>query len=254
MKEYFVSKSPSNSIIFLNFAIALILSFVIFWFLFHTQPFNFNEIWDYRKLFWNGWLTTVSLSLVSLALSTLIGLLAALLRRSSILIINSLAVIYVEFIRGTPLLVQILFFYYVAANAVGIDNRYTVGIITLSMFSGAYISEMIRAGIENIRSSQLESAQAIGLTRFQTYRYVIFPQAIRQILPPLAGQFASLIKDSSLLSIIGISELTNSAQQVNSATYSTLESFFPLAIGYLILTLPISLWSRYLEHRYTYAN
>ena len=140
------------------------------------------------------------------------------------------------------------------ANAFGVDNRFVVGVLTLSLFSGAYISEIIRAGIESVGASQLESARAIGLTRAQTYRYVIFPQALRQTLPPLAGQFVSLIKDSSLLYIIGLSEFTWNAREVNSFTYSTLESYLPLAIGYLILTLPISLWTRSLERRSKYET
>jgi polar amino acid transport system permease protein len=129
-----------------------------------------------------------------------------------------------------------------------------VGVLTLSFFSGAYISEVVRAGIESVGKSQLESAKAIGLTRAQTYRYVIFPQALRQSLPPLAGQFVSLIKDSSLLSIISISEFTWNAEAINSRTFSTLESYIPLAVGYLILTLPISLWTRYLEKRHKYET
>jgi polar amino acid transport system permease protein len=115
--------------------------------------------------------------------------------------------------------------------------------VVLSLFAGAYIAEIVRAGIESVGASQRESARAIGLTTAQTYRYVIFPQALQQVLPPLAGQFASLVKDSSLLSIIGLAEFTYSAQQVNSATYSTLESYLPLALGYLVLTIPISLWT-----------
>ena len=197
---------------------------------------------------------TVMLSAASLVLSLFIGIVIALLRRSNIALLSYLARIYVELIRGTPLLVQILFFYYVIAHNIGLENRYLSGILVLSIFSGAYIAEMIRAGIENISATQLESAKAIGLTTFQSYQYVIFPQALRQTIPPLAGQFASIIKDSSLLSIIGINELTNTAQQINSATYSTLESFLPLAVGYLILTLPISLWSRYLERKFQYET
>ncbi len=149
---------------------------------------------------------------------------------------------------------QILIFFYVVADAFGVSNRYLVGVLTLSFFSGAYISEIIRAGIESIGKSQLESARAIGLTRSQTYRYVIFPQALRQTLPPLAGQFVSLIKDSSLLSIISISEFTWNAEAINSRTFSTLESYIPLAAGYLILTLPISLWTRHLERRHKYET
>jgi polar amino acid transport system permease protein len=176
------------------------------------------------------------------------------LRRSPLLLLRYLSRICVEAIRGTPLLVQLLIFYYVVAQSFHIENRYLVGVLTLSVFSGAYISEVIRAGIEGIAASQLDAARSIGLTTAQTYRYVILPQAIRQILPPLAGQFASLIKDSSLLSIIGIGEFALSAQNVSSYTFSNFESYIPLAIGYLILTLPISLITQSLERRHRYET
>ncbi len=153
-----------------------------------------------------------------------------------------------------PLLVLILVLFYVVANALHITDRFLVGVVVLSLFAGAYIAEIIRAGIESVGESQRESARAIGLTTAQTYRYIIFPQALRQVLPPLAGQFASIVKDSSLLSIIGLAEFTYAAQQVNSATYSTLESYLPLALGYLVLTLPISLWSNALRKRMRYET
>jgi polar amino acid transport system permease protein len=155
----------------------------------------------------------------------------------------------VELIRGTPLLAQILIFYYGIFHLVGLENRFIASVLILSNFAAAYISEIIRSGIGSVGASQLESARAIGLTNVQTYRYVIGPQALRQVLPPMAGQFASLIKDSSLLSIIGFEELTQNAQQVASFTFSSLESYVPLALGYVILTLPISLWTRWLEQR-----
>jgi len=211
-------------------------------------------VWTYREVFWHGWLTTIWLSLAALVLSVLLGLLAALGRRAAFPALRWLSTGYVELVRGTPLLVQLLILFYVAADAVGLQNRYVAGILILSIFSGAYIAEMIRAGIDGIGASQLESARAIGLTRWQTYRHVIFPQAIRHVLPPLAGQAASIIKDSSLLSILGIEEFTLAAQQVNSATYSTLESYLPLALGYLALTLPVSILARVLERRFRYET
>lgn len=214
---------------------------------------NWEAIWNYRQKFVQGWLMTVAISAVSLAASLLIGVLTALARRSGFLPLRYSAALYVEVIRGTPLLVQILILFYVVANAVGLENRYLVGVLALSLFAGAYLSEMIRAGIESVRDSQLESARAIGLTGAQTYRYVIFPQVVRQLVPPLTGQFASIIKDSSLLSIIAVNEFTLNAQEVNAFTYSTLESYLPLAAGYLLLTLPISLMSRALERRFRFA-
>ena len=153
-----------------------------------------------------------------------------------------------------PLLVLILVLFYVVANALKIADRFLVGVVVLSLFAGAYIAEIIRAGIESVGASQRESARAIGLNSAQTYRYIVLPQALRQALPPLAGQFASLIKDSSLLSIIGVAEFTYTAQQVNSATYSTLESYLPLAVGYLVLTLPISFFSNMLQRTLRYET
>ena len=215
---------------------------------------GWEAVWNYRGVFLEGWLLTILISLLSLVLSAAIGVAVALSRRSRILPLRSIALLYVEVIRGTPLLAQILFLFYVVANGVGLQDRLVAGILILSLFSGAYLSEMIRAGIDSVPASQLESARALGLTSLQTYRFVIAPQALRQILPPLAGQFASLIKDSSLLSVIGIGEFTLAAQQVNSATYRTLESYLPLAIGYLALTLPISLLAKMLERRLRFES
>ena len=250
------NEAPSSLARALNFSAAFLLLVFIFYFSFHQLAYHWSwkSVFAYRRKFITGWLVTILISLCSLVVSTLIGLLFALARRSPFLPLRYFSRIYVEVIRGTPLLVQILIFFYVVADAFAVQNRYIVGVLTLSVFSGAYISELIRAGIESIGKSQLESARAIGLTAAQTYRYVIFPQAIRQILPPLAGQFASLIKDSSLLSIIGINEFALSAQEVNSYTYSTLESYIPLALGYLILTLPISLWTQSLERKHRFET
>lgn len=219
-----------------------------------ASAWDWSGVWNYRAVFWRGWLNTLWISAISLAASILLGLLAALARRAPYPALRWLSAGYVELVRGTPLLVQILILFYVVADAAGLENRYAAGIVILSIFSGAYIAEMIRAGIASVGASQLESAKAIGLSPFQTYRHVIFPQAVRHVLPPLAGQTASIIKDSSLLSIIGIQEFTLAAQQVNSATYSTLESYLPLAVGYLLLTFPVSLAARALERRFLYET
>ncbi len=233
----------------LNFSLVFVVLAALFFALFFSQTYEWRDVYLYRFVFIKGFGYTVFISLISLVLSLLIGLVASLCRHSSILILRYLAHIYVEVIRGTPLLVQLLFFFYVVSSAIGIQSRLCVGVLTLSLFSGAYIAEVLRAGIESTRKTLLESATAIGLNTYQTYRYVIFPIAFRQILPPLAGQFASIIKDSYLLSILGISEFTYAAQQISSATFSTLECYFPLAVGYFLLTFPISLLSRYLEKR-----
>lgn len=235
----------------LSWILAFGLLALVFYFSFHQVAYHWNwtGVYRYRGNLFSGWLVTIFISLVSLILSSVIGLVFALVRRSRFLPLRYFGQLYVELVRGTPLLVQILIFFYVVADAFHIEDRYLAGILILSFFSGAYISEVVRAGIESVSASQLESARAIGLTRPQTYRYVILPQAVRLILPPLVGQFVSLIKDSSLLSLIAVNEFTQAARDVNSATYSTLECYLPLAAGYLALTLPISLWTRALEKR-----
>ena len=224
------------------------------WLAFSESLRNWEKVWGYRETFWKGWLTTVQISSVALVLSSLIGAATAMARRSCLLPLRYTAIAYVETVRGLPLVVLVLFGFYGVANALGCQDRVSTGIVILSLFSGAYIAEMIRSGIESVGRSQWDSARAIGLTTVQTYRFVIFPQVLRQILPPLAGQFSSLIKDSSLLYIIGIPELTFAANQVNSATYSTFESFVPLGVCYLVLTLPVSLWTKRLEHRSHYET
>lgn len=215
---------------------------------------DFAAVWQYRSKFLSGLGMTIGLALASLILSTLFGLLTALMRRSDWMPFRASAILYTELIRSTPLLVQILLLFYGVANAVGLQNRFVAGVLILSLFAGAYISEIVRAGIEGIPQTQLESARSLGFTPIQTYRFVILPQAVRQILPPMTGQFISLIKDSSLLSIIGVQELTQSAQEINSYTYSTLESYLPLALGYLLLTFPLSLLAHWLERRMGYGS
>lgn len=212
-----------------------------------SYDFHWDSIYEYKQKFIDGFLMTIYISFFALILSLIIGVVFAYGQNSKFIMLRFFSRFYIEIIRGTPLLVQILIFFYVFANNLGFDNRYIVGTVILAMFSGAYVSEIIRAGITSIDKGQYESAKSLGFTPLQSYIYIIFPQAYKRILPSLTGQFASIIKDSSLLSIISISEFTMNAQEVNAYTYSTLESYIPLAIGYLILTYPISFWAKRLE-------
>lgn len=250
----FFKKLPIISIALQSLILLALFFSLIFLLADANTQLQWKEVWEFRFLFLKGWMITILLSLASLLLSLFFGIITVILRKSKLFIGMFLSKFYVEVIRGTPFLVQILFFFYVVANALGLENRYVAGVIMLSLFHGAYLAEMMRSGIDSISRTQLESARAIGLSTFQSYRYIIFPQAFRQLIPLLAGQFASIIKDSSLLSIIGINEVTNTAQQINSATYSTLESFLPLGIAYLALTLPISLISKKFEKRFRYET
>ena len=217
-----------------------------------NYAWNWAGVWEYRQKLLQGFGVTIALGLASLTVSTLVGMLAALLLGSKHVLLEAIGRVYVELIRGTPLLVQLLIGFYVVASAIGLENRYVVGVLVLSLFSGAYMSEIFRGGLAAIPQTQRDSARAIGLTPWQSFRLVILPQAVRLVLPAVAGQFVSLIKDSSLLSVIAVSEFTLAAQEVNSFTYSTLETYLPLAAGYLLLTLPLSAVSRMLERRYRY--
>lgn len=167
---------------------------------------------------------------------------------------QSLVEFWIELIRGTPFLVQILIFYYIIGTALGIENRILLSILILSNFSAAYICEILRASLESLPRDQRETAKSFGMTPYQSLRYVIVPQVFRLSLPGLAGQLCSLVKDSSLLSIIAVSEFTLNAQEINAVTYSTLEAYIPLALGYLLITWPITAVSKYLEGKLDYGN
>lgn len=232
--------------------VAVLLGLLLLAFRSSGYEFQWEGVWESRGMFLRGWLVTIGMSLAALVLSALVGLLAAVALASRFRLVEALARVYVELVRGTPLLVQLLVGFYVVANAVGLENRYVVGVLVLALFSGAYMAEIFRAGLASIPAGQRDAARAIGLTPWQALRLVILPQAVRLVLPPVAGQLVSLVKDSSLLSVIAVSEFTLAAQQVNSLTYSTLECYLPLAAGYLLLTLPLSALARLLERRYAW--
>ena len=234
--------------------IAILAALVAVAFMRVNYTWNWEGVWEYRQKFIQGWVTTLVLSVAALVGSIVIGMVAAMMLQSRREFVQALARVYVELVRGTPLLVQLLIGFYVVASAVGLDNRFVVGVLSLSLFSGAYMAEIFRGGLAAIPQTQRDAARAIGLSQWQSMRLVILPQALRLVLPPIAGQLVSLIKDSSLLSVIAISEFTLNAQEVNSFTYSALESYLPLAAGYLMLTLPLSWLARLLESRFRYET
>ena len=210
-------------------------------------PWNWRVPWQYRALFIMGFYYTLAVSIGAIVLGFCLGVLGGLARVSENVIARELATLYVEVFRGTPLLVQIYVFYFCIAAAVQFDNALIIGMVTLAFFSGAYITEMVRAGIESIDKGQVEAAKSTGLNRWQTMRFIVFPQAIKRIIPPVTGQFVSLIKDSSLLSVISVRELTKAAEVMNATTYKTFEAYLPLAGLYLLLTYPLSYLTRRLE-------
>ena len=172
---------------------------------------------------------TLAISLASLLLRSSVGLLTAVFRLSELLRRSRPGGnVYVETSRNTPLLIQIFFIYFVLGPVLGLD-RMAAAILALSLFEGAYASEIFRSGIESVPKGQLEAARSIGLTTFATYRHIIIPQAVRTVLPPLTSQAISLIKDSALVSTIAIYDLTMQAQALVAESYLTFEIWFTVA-------------------------
>jgi len=144
--------------------------------------------------------------------------------------------------------------YYIVATALHIGDPIIVGTVLLGCFEGAYLAEIFRGAVESISASQREAARAVGFDSAQTYRFVIIPQAVRRALPGTTGQMVSLIKDSSLLSVIGIEELVQKVRIMNSSSYTALEGYLPLAVAYLVVTIPLSWCARKLERRFAYET
>ena len=196
----------------------------------------------------HGLMVTLRITAMSLVLAFVLGLVTALFRLSNAFLARALARAYLESIRNTPLLVQLFFIYFVLSPVLDI-SRFASAVLALSLFEGAYASEIFRAGIVSIQRGQWEAAYSLGLTTFHTYRYIILPQAIRRVLPPLTNQAISLAKDSALVSTIAIYDLTMQGRAVIAETYLTFELWFTIAAIYLLITLSLSLVVNSMEKR-----
>ncbi len=203
--------------------------------------------WQFGPLLQGLWLT-LGITLVSLFLAMTIGLVAALMRLSTSPMARGISWLYLELIRNTPLLIQIFIIYFVIAPILDLD-RFTSAVVALSLFEGAYAAEIIRAGILAIPAGQLEASASLGMSNGQTYRYIVLPQALHQMIPPLTSQGISLVKDSALVSTIAIYDLTMQGQQIIAETFLTFEIWFVVALIYLGVTMILSILVRYLEYR-----
>jgi polar amino acid transport system permease protein len=215
---------------------------------------NWSRPWAYRQQFLLGWFTTLGISGCAMLFSIASGFLLMIGRRARMEPVRLLASGVIEIVRGSPLLVQLLVGYYIVATAVRVDSPVLVGILLLGGFHGAYLAEVFRGAVESIGASQREAARAVGFDTVQTYRYVVIPQAFRRALPGTTGQLVSLIKDSSLLSVIAIEELVQKVKILNSGTYTALEGYLAMAAAYLVVTLPLSWFARRLERRFAYET
>ncbi|MEG0968012.1 MAG: amino acid ABC transporter permease [Pseudomonas sp.] len=203
--------------------------------------------WAAGPLAWGLW-TTVWISVASGVLGLLIGLFAGLCRLSNNPTLRDLSTVYVELVRGTPLLVQIFIFYFFIGTVLNLSREFA-GVAALALFTGAYVAEIVRAGVQSIAKGQGEAARSLGLSAGQSMRHVVLPQAFKRVLPPLAGQFISLVKDTSLVSVIAITELTKSGREAITTSFSTFEIWFCVAGLYLLINLPLSHMASRLERR-----
>ncbi|EHA1080487.1 amino acid ABC transporter permease [Photobacterium damselae subsp. damselae] len=202
----------------------------------------------YRGELIDGLLITLKISAVSLIFTLGLGLITALLRLSDSIVGRALARGYIELIRNTPLLVQIYILYFVLGPILDLE-RFTTAVLALSLFQGAYTAEIFRAGLNAIPKGQFEAAASLGLSQWQMYRFVILPQVIKRILPPLTNETVSLVKNSSIVSIMAIFDLTTEGRNIVADTAMPFEVWFTVAAIYLCVTLLLSAVAAWMAHR-----
>ena len=213
--------------------------------------FNFDLVVNSFPLLLVGAGVTIKITALSVALGVVIGLFVGIARISRIKLLRVLAAIYVDFFRGTPLLVQIFLVYFALPVITGQRvDPFVAAIGSCGINSGAYVAEIFRAGIQSIDKGQMEAGRSLGMTWVQTMRYIIVPQAFKRVIPPLGNECIALLKDSSLVSVIGFEELTRRGQLIIAKTYGSLEIWLSVAVIYLAMTLTISRFVAYLERRY----
>jgi len=196
-----------------------------------------------------GLLKTLQLSATAFAFAVVLGLVVALLRLSGLIICTAVAIGFLEFIRNIPLLVLLYLFYYVLGPIFGFD-RYTASILCLGVYHSVLISEIFRAGINAVAKGQWEAATSIGMSKGQAYRYIILPQSIRFMLPPMTGEVVHMVKSSAIVSVIAVAELTTIGRNIISDTYMSFEIWFTIAAVYMAVTLILSVGVSFVEKRY----
>jgi polar amino acid transport system permease protein len=218
-----------------------------------AYTFDWATVFSHSTLqvIWFGLKYALIVSALSLVFGNAIGLVAALGRMSHRVPFTQIAYIYIDFFRTTPALVQLIWIFYAMPVLVGISlTPIWSGVLALSLNAGAFLAETFRSGLESISSGQRDAASVLGLSRRQTFVRIILPQAFRRVLPATANVFIGLIKDSSLLSVIAVPELTYQIQSQVQTTFRPLELYTVLAVTYFLLTYPLSLMSTWLERRY----
>lgn len=213
------------------------------------EGFDWQLVGDWAPEMYRGALTTVWMSFFALIIALVIGLLISLLRLSHTKSLRVLASAFVDIIRGTPALLQILAIYFGPPSFGVRIPAYVAGIIALGINSGAYIAEMIRGALESMDRGQMEAARGLGMSFSQAMRRVILPQIVQIVIPPITGEYNSLVKGSSLLSVISIAELTRVGQRMLGVSFRPLESLVPIAIIYFVINYAITRFTSNIERR-----
>ncbi|TIH18444.1 amino acid ABC transporter permease [Marinifilum sp. JC120] len=212
--------------------------------------FDTTVFWDTFPMLMRGLKLTVEITIGGLFLGFILGSAAGLMKLSRNFFTRKIAGVYVEAIRGTPMLVQAMFLYYGVPMALGLRiPPITAGIIIIAVNSGAYIAEIVRGAVQSIHKGQFEAGRSIGLTNAQTMRYVIWPQALKRMIPPLGNQFIISLKDTSLLMVIGVGELMRTGQEITSVNFRAFEVYLSVACVYLVMTLSIAFVMRRIEKK-----
>ena len=215
------------------------------------MEFNFQLVQNSLPLLLMGAGITIKITALSVAVGIIIGLFMGVARIARFRIFRIIAAIYVDFFRGTPLLIQIFLVYFALPLLTGQrSDPYVAAISACGLNSGAYVAEIFRSGIQSIDRGQMEAGRSLGMTWVQTMRYIIIPQAFKRVIPQLGNEFIALLKDSSLVSVIGFEELTRRGQLIIAKTYASVEIWTCVAIIYLVMTLSISRFVAYLEWRF----
>lgn len=210
---------------------------------------NWLYIQSVLPQFYQATFTTLKISLIAIILSIVVGLLCSIILNNRILILDKIVAIYIELSRNTPLLIQLFFLYYgLPKLGVKIDG-FTCGIIGLTFLGGSYMAEVFRAGLQSVSKGQIDSAKSVGLSPLQVFRYVTLPQALALSIPAIGANCLFLIKESSVLSAIAIVELLFVTKDLIGMDYKTTEALFLLICAYLIILLPVSALTSYLEYR-----
>ena len=195
-----------------------------------------------------GLSVTLKISFFAALITISLAIIVSTMKLSSYIFLRDIATVYITVIRGTPLLVQIFLFYFIVANIFTLD-RFVAGFLSLGIFYGAYMAEVLRGAIQSISKGQMEAAKSLGISYFSAMRYIILPQALKRALPTLVGEVISLVKDSSLVSVIAITDLTKVGREIVANTFSPFETWIVIAIVYLSLTSILSYIGHILEKR-----